>query len=34
MNGLVTEEARITDFAPHVVYPTDPFPDGFTIGDI
>ena len=27
-------QAWITGFATYVVDPTDPFPDGFTIGDI
>ena len=30
----ITGQAWITGFASYVVDPTDPFPDGFTIGDI
>ena len=30
----ITGQAWITGFARYVVDPTDPFPDGFTIGDI
>jgi proline racemase len=30
----ITGQAWITGFADYVVDPTDPFPDGFTIGDI
>jgi proline racemase len=30
----ITGEAWITGFASYVVDPTDPFPDGFTVGDI
>ena len=30
----ITGEARITGIADYVVDSTDPFPDGFTIGDI
>ena len=30
----ITGQAWITGFASYVVDPTDPFPDGFTVGDI
>jgi len=30
----ITGQAWITGIADYVVDPTDPFPDGFTIGDI
>ena len=30
----ITGQAWITGFASYVLDPTDPFPDGFTIGDI
>ena len=30
----ITGQAWITGFATYVVDPTDPFPDGFTVGDI
>ena len=30
----ITGQAWITGFADYVVDPTDPFPDGFTVGDI
>ena len=30
----ISGQAWITGFASYVVDPTDPFPDGFTIGDI
>jgi proline racemase len=30
----ITGQAWITGFATYVVDPTDPFPDGFTLGDI
>jgi proline racemase len=30
----ITGSAWITGFATYVVDPTDPFPDGFTVGDI
>jgi proline racemase len=30
----ITGQAWITGFARYVVDPTDPFPDGFTVGDI
>ena len=30
----ITGQAWITGFATYVLDPTDPFPDGFTVGDI
>ena len=30
----ITGQAWITGFASYVVDPTDPFPEGFTVGDI
>jgi proline racemase len=30
----ISGQAWITGFASYVVDPTDPFPDGFTVGDI
>ena len=30
----ITGQAWITGFASYVVDPTDPFPDGYTMGDI
>jgi proline racemase len=30
----ITGQAWITGFATYVVDPTDPFPDGFTVGDL
>ena len=30
----ITGQAWITGFAEYALDPTDPFPDGFTIGDI
>ena len=30
----ITGQAWITGFATYVVDPTDPFPDGYTVGDI
>jgi proline racemase len=30
----ITGTAWITGFASYVVDPTDPFPDGFTVGDL
>jgi proline racemase len=32
--ATISGQAWITGFATYVVDPTDPFPDGFTIGDI